>query len=387
MKTWEWSNKLKKLPPYLFAEIDRQKSELREEGISFIDLSIGDPDIPAPDSVIQTLHKSAKQKENQKYALDQGKLGLRKAIAVWFQGRFGVTLDENKQILPLIGSKEGLVHFPLGVINPGDYVIVPSPGYPGYRGAAVFSGAKIHELPLLEKNNFLPNLDSIPRAVCNKAKIIYVNYPNNPTTVVAPVAFLAKLVKFCAKYGIILVYDNAYSEMFYEQKPVSILEIKGADEVAIEFHSFSKTFCMTGFRVGWACGNESLVKILLKVKTNFDSGVFGAIQEAGETALLDWRYAEKVRTILRERRDVFIYGLKKIGFHDIYADSTFYVWTKIPRQYKSSIDFAAHLIQKKRIIATPGVGFGRYGEGFIRFALTVDTKVLKRALDILSVQK
>lgn len=384
MRKFEFSQNLRRLPPYLFAQIDRQKQELKKNGVKFIDLSIGDPDIPAPKKVIDTLYKCAKLKENQKYALDQGKYEFRKTIKAWFKERFKVNLDENKEILPLIGSKEGLVHFPLGFVNQGDYVIIPSPGYPGYRGAAIFSGARSYELPLLEKNNFLPDLDKIPLFVRNKAKIIYLNYPNNPTTALAPIEFLRKLVKFCSKYGIILAYDNAYSEIYFEEKPHSILEIKGAREVAIEFHSFSKTFSMTGFRVGWACGNKDLIKGLLKVKTNIDSGIFGAVQEAGRIALDEEKdYVSNLRKIFKERKNVFVAGLKERGFEGICSQATFYVWAKIPSPFKSSIEFAQHLIKKKRIIATPGVGFGKYGERFIRFALTVDKGILKKAVRLI----
>ncbi|MBU0693367.1 MAG: aminotransferase class I/II-fold pyridoxal phosphate-dependent enzyme [Candidatus Omnitrophica bacterium] len=384
MRKFEFSQNLRRLPPYLFAQIDRQKQELKKNGVKFIDLSIGDPDIPAPKKVIDTLYKCAKLKENQKYALDQGKYELRKAIKAWFKGRFKINLDENREVLPLIGSKEGLVHLPLGFVNKGDYVIIPSPGYPGYRGAAIFSGARSYELPLLEKNNFLPDLDKIPLFVRNKAKIIYLNYPNNPTTALAPVEFLKKLVKFCAKYGIILAYDNAYSEIYFEEKPHSILEVKGAEEIAIEFHSFSKTFSMTGFRIGWACGNKDLINGLLKVKTNIDSGIFGAVQEAGRIALDEEKdYVSNLRKIFKERKNVFVAGLKERGFEGICSQATFYVWAKIPSPFKSSIEFAQHLIKKKRIIATPGVGFGKYGERFIRFALTVDKGILKKAVRLI----
>jgi len=379
MKKLERSQRLQKFPPYLFAQIDRQKAQLRSKGIKFIDVSIGDPDISAPKSVIDALAKSAKIKENQKYALDQGKSALRASISKWFKKRFKVDLDQDKEILPLIGSKEGLVHFPLAFVNRGDYVIVPSPGYPGYRGAALFCEAKYYELGLLERNNFLPDLSKIPVKVRNKAKIIYLNYPNNPTTALAPRRFLRELVDFCAKYGIILAYDNAYSEIYFKDKPLSVLEIKGAKEVAVEFHSLSKTFCMTGFRIGWAAGNKDLLAGLLKVKTNIDSGIFGGIQEAAKTALdKEEQYIKKLNATLRERRDIFVNGLKDQGFKNIYADSTFYVWVKIPPSYKSSIDFAQHLLVNKRIVATPGVGFGKYGEGFIRFALTVDKQILKK---------
>ena len=379
---WELSNRLKRLPPYLFAEIDRKKSELRAKKIKFIDLSIGDPDIAAPLGMLKALAAGSGVKENQKYALDQGKDKFRKTISKWLKKRFAVSLDQDREILPLIGSKEGLVHFPLGVVNRGDYVIIPSPGYPGYRGAAIFAAARVYEVGLLEKNKFLPELSKIPLNIRNKAKVIYLNYPNNPTTALAPLSFLRELVKFCSKYGIILAYDNAYSEIYFDRKPHSILEVKGSKEVAIEFHSLSKTFCVTGLRVGWACGNRDLIKSLLKVKANVDSGIFGAIQEAGIQALeKEGGYASKLRRTIRTRRDYFVDNLNKSGFKNIHADSTFYVWTRVPSGFKSSLDFSKYLLTEKRIIATPGVGFGKYGEGFIRFALTVDKSKLKQIFE------
>ncbi len=379
MKEFELSKRLQRLPPYLFAEIDRIKRELKEEGRKLIDLSIGDPDIFAPSGVIKILCNSAKLKENQKYALDQGKYNLRRAIKVWMKKRFKVSLDEEKEILPLIGSKEGLVHFPLAFVDVGDYIIIPSPAYPGYRGAAILSSARIYELPLREENNFLPDLDEIPLKIRNKTKLIYLNYPNNPTTTIAVKSFLEKLVKFCSKYGIIIAYDNAYSEIYFDKKPSSILEIKGAKEVVCEFHSLSKTFCMTGFRIGWACGNKSLIKGLLKVKTNIDSGIFGAIQDCAAYALeKESNYVKNLRKIIRKRRDVFCRGLESIGFNKFWAEATFYVWVKLPRGF-SSFDFAKFLL-KKGIVATPGIGFGKFGEGFVRFSLTVEERLLKRAL-------
>nr|MBP7088911.1 aminotransferase class I/II-fold pyridoxal phosphate-dependent enzyme [Candidatus Omnitrophota bacterium] len=307
---------------------------------------------------------------------------LRQAIKAWFERRFKVTLDAEEEIAPLIGSKEGLVHFPLAFVNSGDYVIIPSPGYPGYRSAAVFSGAKVYELPLREKNSFLPDLKSIPLTIRNKAKIIYLNYPNNPATVLAPLGFLKELVKFCSRYGIIIAYDNAYSEVYFEDKPVSILEVEGAKEVALEFHSLSKTFSMTGFRIGWACGNKELAKNLLRVKSNIDSGVFGAIQEASIVALdKEGDYTDNLRSIFKGRRDFFTENLQRAGLKNFYAQATFYVWVKVPSKFKSSLDFSKYLLSEKKIIATAGVGFGKYGEGFIRFSLTVDESVLKKVFE------
>jgi len=384
MKKFELSKRLQKLPPYLFAEIDRQKTALKKKGINFIDVSIGDPDIASPCLIIDTLYRAAQKKENQKYALDQGSPKLRKSIKAWMKKRFRVVLSEDREILPLIGSKEGLVHFPLAFVNPGERVLIPSPGYPGYRGAALFAGAKVYEVPLHQRNDFLPELARIPRGVRNKAKLIYLNYPNNPTTTVAPRAFLVDLIRFCSKYGIILAYDNAYSEVYFEKKPHSILEIKGAKEIAVEFHSFSKTFCMTGLRIGWAAGNEKLIRGLLKVKTNIDSGIFGGIQEAAAAGLDRAGSSVKMmRKILKERRDIFVAGLKNEGFDTIHAEATFYVWVKIPRPYTSSIAFSRYLLNEKRIVAAPGIGFGACGEGFVRFALTVNKDTLQKAIRLL----
>ncbi|MBN2483630.1 MAG: aminotransferase class I/II-fold pyridoxal phosphate-dependent enzyme [Candidatus Omnitrophica bacterium] len=379
MKQFEFSKRLKQFPPYLFAEIDKEKVKLRKKGIDFIDLSVGDPDILCPKSVVEILWRSAKVKVNQKYALDQGKLPFKLAIKKWFKKRFTVTLDEHKEILPLIGSKEGLVHFPLAFLNPDEYVLIPSPGYPGYRGAAFFAGGKVHYMPLFSENGFLPDLNKIPHSVRNKAKIIYLNYPNNPTTALAHREFLHTLVRFSSRYGIIIAYDNAYSELYDKEKPLSILQIPGAKETAIEFHSLSKTFCMTGFRVGWACGNEKMISGLFKVKTNVDSGIFGAIQDAASYALeKENAYVHNLRRTINARRGIFIDSLKKKGFTDIFSESTFYVWVKLAKG-TSSIEFAKRLLVHQ-VVATPGVGFGTYGEGYIRFALTVDEKKLKEAL-------
>ena len=248
----------------------------------------------------------------------------------------------------------------------------------------MFSGAKIYELALKEENNFLPDLAKVPSSIRNKAKIIYLNYPNNPTTALASLSFLKELIKFCSKYGIILVYDNAYSEIYFAEKPRSVLEIKAAKEVALEFHSFSKTFCMTGFRIGWVSGNSDLIEGLIKVKTNVDSGIFGAIQEASIAAIEQCSdFPKNLRRIIKERRDLFVEILKDSGYRGIYADSTFYVWTKIPSRFKSSLEFSKHLLKEKNIVATPGVGFGKFGEGFIRFSLTVDKKIIARTSKLL----
>ncbi|MBD3245890.1 MAG: aminotransferase class I/II-fold pyridoxal phosphate-dependent enzyme [Candidatus Omnitrophica bacterium] len=381
--TYEPAQRMTKFPPYLFAEIDDQKSALKAKGIDFVDVSIGDPDIPAPDAAVEALFRSAQKKESQKYASNRSKLVLREKISQWSKRRFGITLSPRDEILPLIGSKEGLVHFPLAVVNSGDYVLIPSPGYPGYRGAALFSEGIPYELPLREENDFLPDLEEIPGEVRNKTKLMFLNYPHNPTTALAPRDFLERLIAFCAKYGIILAYDNAYSEIFYDEKPLSILEIPGAKEIAVEFHSCSKTFCMTGFRIGWAAGNPQLVSALAKVKSNTDSGIFPAVQDAAAAALDDARYIEQLRAAFRRRRDSFLETLGSGVFPRTHAHSTFYVWAALPEDRQNSIEYARYLLEKKHLVATPGRGFGQYGEGFIRFALTVDVPVLTRAAELL----
>ncbi len=379
---FDFSKNLKKLPPYLFAEIDDKKAELRKKGVNFLDLSVGDPDIPAPARVVKILSESAKTKNNQKYASNKGKIELRKSIKKWMKKRFKVELDLDSEILPVLGTKEALAHLPVGLVNRGDYVLVPSPGYPGYRAAATLSGARVYQLPLLEKNKFLPDLEQIPKKIKERAKILYLNYPNNPTTVEAPLSFMRKVIKFCRKNRILLVWDNAYSEIYFNKKPLSILEVKGAKDVALEFHSLSKTFCMTGFRIGWVCGNREALAVLAKVKSNVDSGIFRAVQDAAIEALnKENLYVSGLRKIFAQRRKNLIASLKKAGLNEFYSESTFYVWAKIPNSFKSSFDFSKYLIEEKGIVATPGVGFGKYGQGYIRFALTVDQKKLENIFE------
>lgn len=373
----EFSDRLKKLPPYLFVEIDKAKRAARAQGRDIIDLGIGDPDTPTPDFIIDALAKAAKDPANHRYALDNGILELRKAIADWMNARFSVTLDTEKEIHPLIGSKEGIAHFPLAVVNPDDVVLVPDPRYPPYYSGSIFAGAKVTILPLEEKNNFLPDLKKV-----RKAKLIFVCYPNNPTAACASREFYRELVEICRKENIIIAADAAYSEIYFDfKKPPSILEIEGAKDIAIEFHSLSKTYNMTGWRIGWACGNEKLVATLAKIKSNIDSGIFGAIQAAGIAALKsDQSHPEKMRLVYQERRDVLINGLADLGWQVEKPEATFYIWAKIPKGFKSSMDLAKTLLDKCDVVATPGVGFGEFGEGYIRFALTVGVVRLKEAV-------
>lgn len=376
----ELSKKLQSLPPYLFVEIDKAKRKARAEGRDIIDLGVGDPDIPTPKYIIEALYQAAKDPVNHRYALDQGMPVLRRAIQHWYKTRFHVNLNPEAEILPLIGSKEGIAHFPLAFLDEGDYSLVPDPCYPPYKGGTILAGGKPYLMPLLEENSFLPDLAEIPVSVRRKAKLLYVNYPNNPTSATAEKEFFSRVVKFAVKNKLAVISDLAYSEMAYGGgKPSSILEMEGAKDVVIEFHSLSKTFNMTGWRIGWACGNEKLISALAKVKSNMDSGIFSAIQLAGVAALEGPRdHIQNMCRLYQERRAILLNCLKPLGWKVYPSKATFYTWIKIPRK-ADSIKFARFLLEKADIVVTPGVGFGQYGEGYIRMALTVPKERIEEA--------
>ncbi len=376
------SQRLGKLPPYLFVEIDRLKRQARDEGRDIIDLGIGDPDLPPPRAVLDALSAALELPNIHKYALDLGQPEFRGAIADWYRERFNVALQSDTEILPLIGSKEGIAHFPLAFVNPGDYTLVPDPCYPPYKGGTIFAGGIPYLMPLMESNGFLPDFEEIPAAVAAKAKILYLNYPNNPTSAVAPAGFYEKAIAFAQRHGCIILSDLAYSEMTYDgYRARSIFEAAGAREVAIEFHSLSKTFNMTGWRIGWACGNAALVAGLARVKSNIDSGIFNAIQRAGTVALKTCgNHVTESNRIYQERRDTLIDGLNAFGWEVAKPRATFYVWARVPSGYTSAT-MAQMLLQKADIVVTPGNGFGASGEGFVRLALTVSRERLAQALD------
>ena len=378
----EFSKRLKNLPPYLFVEIDKAKREARKQGRDLIDLGIGDPDLPTPGNIIEKLYQASKDPRNHKYALDQGMPVLRQAIADWYKRRFNVDLNPETQILPLIGSKEGIAHMPLAFVNRGEYVLSPNPSYPPYRGSAILSDGKVQDMPLLEKNNFLPDFKKIPPPARKKAKLMFLNYPNNPTGAIADAGFYRKAIDFASKYNIIIAHDAAYSEMSYDgYKPMSFLEVEGAKDTGVEFHSLSKTYNMTGWRIGWVCGNARVVSGIAKVKSNIDSGIFSAIQIAGLEALSGpQEHIQKMRAIYQERRDVLCAGLKSIGWNFLKPEAAFYVWVSVPKGYDSR-GFAALLLEKCDIVVTPGVGFGKCGEGYIRFALTVSKERVQEAME------
>ena len=376
------SKKVQALPPYLFLEIDKAKRKARAEGRDIIDLGIGDPDQSTPKFIIEALSAAALDPSNHRYALDQGMPVLRSAIADWYKSRFNVDLNPETEILPLIGSKEGIAHFPLAFLNPGDISLVPDPCYPPYKGGTILAGGKPYLMPLLAGNSFLPDLNKIPLAARKKARIIFINYPNNPTSAIASDDFYTELIEFAVKNRIIIISDLAYSEMAYDgYKPHSLLEFPGSKEAVIEFHSLSKTYNMTGWRIGWACGNPQLVAALAKVKSNIDSGIFSAVQLAGVAALRGPKdYLRTMCALYQQRRDILVDGLNRLGWSALKPKATFYVWIKIPAK-ADAISFAAHLLKETDIVATPGVGFGRYGQGYIRMALTVSGERIKEALE------
>lgn len=376
----EWAERIKTLPPYLFARLDKMKDEIKRKGIDIIDLGVGDPDLPTPDHIVKKMQREVENPVHHRYPSYVGMLKFRESVANFYKKRFNVKLDPEKEIITLIGSKEGIAHFPLAFINPGDYAIVPEPGYPVYSVATKFAGGNVFYVPLLEKNNFLPDIESIPEDIAKKAKIFFLNYPNNPTGAVATEDFFKRVIDFANKYNIIIAHDAAYTELYYDDKPISFLEIDGAKEVGIEFHSLSKTYNMTGWRIGWACGNEEIIKGLGKIKTNIDSGVFQAIQEAAIEALDSSQdCVEELRNIYRKRRDVVVNGLNEIGLNVKPPKATFYIWVKVPEGYTSE-SFCELLLTKAGIVTTPGNGFGPSGEGFIRIALTVNEERLKEAV-------
>jgi LL-diaminopimelate aminotransferase len=377
------SKKLQSLPPYLFLEIDKAKRKARAEGRDIVDLGIGDPDQPTPNYIIEALYQASRDPANHRYALDQGMPALRRAIEGWYKRRFDVNLDPDSEILPLIGSKEGLAHFPLAFLNQGDYALVPDPCYPPYKGGTILAGGKPYLMPLLESNAFLPDLKNIPLSVRKKARTIYINYPNNPTSATAERYFYEEVVEFARKNKLIVISDLAYSEMTYDgYKALSIFNIAGAKDVAIEFHSLSKTYNMTGWRSGWACGNAQLVSALAKVKSNVDSGIFSAIQLASIAALEGPQgFVTQMCDLYQHRRDTLMQGLYSLGWQAQVPKATFYVWIKIPGKKADSIKFAGSILEKADIIVTPGVGFGKYGEGYIRMALTVSKERIKEAFE------
>lgn len=375
------SERLQKLPPYLFVEVDRRKRELRAQGKDVIDLGVGDPDLPTPGFIIEALAEAARDPKNHRYALDQGLPELRETFARWFEERFRVKLDPHEEILPLIGSKEGIAHLPLAFLNPGDVALVPDPCYPVYKSATHLAGATPHLLPLIESADFLPDLDSIEPSILEKSRLLFLNYPNNPTTATAPREFFERTIAWARQHGILVAQDAAYSEMTFDgERALSLLEIEGAREVAVEFHSLSKTYHMAGWRIGFVVGNREVIRLLGKVKTHVDSGIFQAVQLAGKRAIEKGRAAyEPFVKIYQKRRDLFVRGLERLGWDVPLPKATFYCWIPVPAG-TSSQELAMKLLEEAQIIVTPGNGFGPNGEGYIRASLTLPEERIQEAL-------
>lgn len=368
------------LPPYLFARIDELKAEQRRRGVDLIDLGIGDPDLPTPPHIVAALKAAAEVPAHHRYPSYVGMAELRAAAAGFVAKRFGVTLDPGSEVVAIIGSKEGIAHLPLAVVDPGDIVLCPDPGYPVYATGTRFAGGEAYPMLLHRDHGFLPDLGAIPREVAARAKVIWVNYPNNPTAALATRAFYRELVAFAHEHDIIIASDLAYSEMYFgDEPPPSILEIDGARERAIEFHSLSKTYNMTGWRVGFAAGNRELVGALGKVKTNVDSGVFEAIQVAATVALTgDQTCVATQRAVYKERREALCGGLARAGFDVIVPEASFYCLVGCPRGM-TAIDYAGLILEKTGVVVTPATGFGAGGEGFIRVTLCADKARLAEA--------
>jgi len=362
-------------PPYLFHLIDEKRKAVEERGVDVISLAIGDPDRPTPDFVLDIMNEEIHKPYNHVYPSYKGEPDFRAGVAAWFGSRFGVELDPASEIMAVIGSKDAVSHLPFVFLDPGDCALVTDPGYPVYQVAVGFAGGQVSYVPLRAETGFLPDLDAIDPAVADKARIMFINYPNNPTAAVANRGFFERLVAFARKHSIVILADNAYSEVYFEEedRPISIMSVEGAKETAIEIHSFSKTFNMTGWRIGFVAGGKTLIDAFLTLKSNFDSGVFMAIQRTAARALAhpDALAFHAERTMLfKNRRDRIAAVLSDLGFTFQLPRASYYFWVEIPEPYQSSVQFCADLLEKIGLSVTPGVGYGPSGESYFRISMT-----------------
>ena len=379
------SQRVASLPPYLFTEIDRKRREKIASGADVINLGIGDPDRPTPPFVVETMAQAIRDPKNHKYPADEGMALFREAAARFMHRRFGVVLDSNCHIITCIGSKDGIAHLPLAVVNPGDAVLGGDLIYPVYRSSALIAGGTYHDLPLLKTNGWLPDLAAIPSDLARRAKLLWVNYPANPTAATAPLSFFADAARFCREFGIVLASDHAYSEVYFDEPPPSLWQAPGVDVesfAGIEFHSLSKTFNMTGWRIGFAAGNADVVSALLSIKSNMDSCQFNATQVAAAVALdrSDGPEAKAIRDLYRQRRDVLCAGLCELGIDAPPPKGSFFVWAKCPRGY-DSFRFCSRCLDEADVVLIPGGGFGKGGDGYFRAALTVEVDRLREAIE------
>lgn len=375
----DYSERLKKLPPYIFVEIDKKKKKAIEEGREIINLGIGDPDRPTPEKILNYIKEASYKSENHKYPIGRGSQIFKDAIITWMDKRFNVGV-KNDEIVALIGAKDGITHLPLAFVNPGDIVLIPDPGYPGYLAGTLMAGGEPYFMPLKEENGFLPDLSSIPKEIYKKTKIMWLNYPNNPTSAIADYNFYEEALSYAEENSFIIAQDAAYSETYFKEPPISILEIEGAKKQCIEFFSMSKTYNMTGWRVGFAVGDSEIINGLATVKENMDSGTVCALQEASANTLLYCdKEAEDIRNLYKKRASAFYIGLKEIGYEVFVPVATLYLWVKVPGNF-SSLEFANLALDNADIIITPGIGFGKEGDKYFRIALTVEEDVIEKAL-------
>ena len=377
----KFAERIDKLQPYLFVEISRKINQKRAAGIDVITFAIGDPDIPTPPHILDKLIEAAQDPPNHRYPESDGLPQFRRAVADWYSKRFGITLDSDKEVLPLIGAKEGIGHMALCFVDPGDVALVPDPGYPVYSVGTMFAGGESYFMPLLEENGWLPDLDAIPEQVAQKAKVMWLNYPNNPTSATADIEYFERVVDFAKAYDIAVCHDGPYTEVAYDgYVPPSFLQAKGAMDVAVEFHSLSKSYNMTGWRVGMAVGNAEMINALMRVKSNLDSGIPQAIQIAGIEALQESQECiSENNAIYQRRRDKLVDALRGIGMEITPPRASLYVWARVPEGYTSA-EFAGMLLEEKDIVVTPGSGYGEYGEGYIRLSLTLSDEHLTKAV-------
>ncbi len=379
------SKRMGNIPPYLFVEIGKKIAAKKAKGESVISFAVGDPDIPTPPRIIERLCQAAQDPANHRYPETAGLPELRQAIAGWYKSRFGVSLDADKEVLPLLGSKEGVAHIALCFINPGDIALVPDPAYPPYAMGTIIADGRPYYMPLTEKNNFLPDLDAIPSNVLKEAKLLWINYPNNPTGAVADLDFFNRVVKFAQQHDLAVCHDGPYSEVAFDgYQAVSFLQAEGAREVGVEFHSLSKSYNMTGWRIGMAVGNAEMVAALRDVKSNLDSGIPQAIQYAAIEALTGPQGCiPEHNAIYQRRRDLVVETLNSIGLEAKSPKAALYVWAKVPEGY-TSMGFADDLLEKVGVAVTPGTGYGKNGEGYVRLSLTIPDAGLVKGLSRLA---
>lgn len=379
------ARRVEKLPPYLFVEISRKIAEKKARGEEVISFGIGDPDIPTPPHIISRLCQAAQDPVNHRYPESDGLPELRRAIAEWYQKRFGVSLNPDTEVLPLIGAKEGIAHIAFCFIDPGDTALVPDPGYPVYSIGTMLAGGRPYYLALNEKGNYLPDLRSIPQNIAQSAKLLWLNYPNNPTGAVAELDFFNRVVEFARRYGTAVCHDGPYTEVAFDgYQPVSFMQAEGAREVGVEFHSLSKSYNMTGWRIGMVVGNPVMIDALKRLKSNMDSGIPQAIQYAAIEALSGPQDCiPEHNALYQRRRDLVVEGLNKIGLQARPPKASLYVWAKVPEGY-TSVEFATDLLEQVGVVVTPGTGYGRHGEGYIRLSLTIPDATLVKGLSKLA---